>query len=153
MPVTVDQIKQLREITDAPIMDCRRALEQSSGDIESAKKLLLEWGINRISKKTDRETNQGQVVSYVHSTGKIGSLVELVCETDFVARNEEFRKLGLEIAMQVASMNPKTVEELLDQAYIRDSSRKIVDLVSETIAKFGENAKITRFARFEIGKS
>ena len=148
--ITIDQIKNLRNQTNAPVMECKKALEESAGDPKKAAKFLEKWGVVRAKKKADRETYQGQIFSYIHTGGKIGVMVEILCETDFVARNHEFQKLGYETAMQVASMEPKDVKTLLVQQYIRNPKLKISDLVSQTIAKLGENIVIKRFERFEI---
>ena len=104
-----------------------------------------------MAKKATNITQEGAIFSYVHHNKKIASLVEIVCQTDFVAKNEEFQKLGQEIAMQVASINANTVEELLNQEYIRDPSKKISGLLNEAALKFGENIKITRFLRWQLG--
>lgn len=153
MSIPVDLIKQLREKTQASVADCKKALEKTSGDLEKAKKLLLEKGFEIAAKKKDRETQEGVVDSYVHTNGKIGVLVELLCETDFVARTVEFRNLAHEISLQVASMDPADVSVLLAQDYVKDPSKKVADLISETIAKVGENIVLKRFSRFEIGES
>jgi elongation factor Ts len=162
MPASTEQIKELRERTGAGIMDCKRAIDEA-GSMEGAEKLIKEWGLAGVSKKAGREANQGLVESYIHAGGRIGALVEVNCETDFVARTEDFRALVREIAMQVAAMNPSRVSAdqpssdgqsdvpLLEQAYIRDPSRTIRDLVHEGIAKLGENIVVRRFARFELG--
>jgi elongation factor Ts len=162
MPATTEQIKELRERTGAGIMDCKRAIDEA-GSMEGAEKLIKEWGLAGVSKKAGREANQGLVESYVHAGGRIGALVEVNCETDFVARTDDFRALVREIAMQVAAMNPSRVSAdqpssdgqsdvpLLEQAYIRDPSKTIKDLVHEGIAKLGENIVVRRFARFELG--
>jgi len=162
----MDAIKRLREETGAGIMDCKRALEDASGSIDGAHKLLRERGIARAEKRADREASQGLIHSYVHG-GRIGALVEVNCETDFVARTDDFKQLVQEIAMQIASMDPKYVSReelpegsdedahqavLLDQDYIRDGRRTIKDLVQETIAKTGENIRISRFIRYELGR-
>lgn len=152
MNITMDQIKQLREKTSAGVMDCRRALEEANGDVEKAAEILRKQGLEKAEKKSDRETSQGLVESYVHQTGRIGVIVEVLCETDFVARTEDFKSLCHEIAMQIASMNPKDTEELLNQEYIRDGSKKISDLVKEAIAILGENIVVKRFARIDIGE-
>ena len=164
MAITADQVKKLRERTGAGIMDCRRALEETGGDEDRAAELLRQQGLERAEKKAGRETRQGLIEAYVHAGGRIGAMVELNCETDFVARNPQFRELAHEIAMQVAAMNPSRVgdepgpdgapsgeEALLEQAYIRDPSKTIRDLVRSAIATFGENITIRRFARFELG--
>lgn len=152
MKITVDQIKKLRDATQAPVMECKRALEEAGGDPKKAAKLLEKWGVDWAMKKSGRETSQGQVFSYIHAGGKIGAMVEILCETDFVARNSQFQKLGHEMAMQVASMKPKTVDKLLSQEYIRDPKLKIKDLVSQAVAKLGENIVIKRLVRFEMGE-
>ncbi|OGD87309.1 translation elongation factor Ts [Candidatus Curtissbacteria bacterium RIFCSPHIGHO2_01_FULL_41_11] len=152
MGVSLDQIKQLREKTSAGVADCRKALEEAGGDFEKAEELLKSWGIDKAASKADREAGQGLVETYIHSGGKVGAMVEVNCETDFVARTDEFKTLAHEVAMQVSAMDPKDVEELLEQEYIRDSSKKIGDLVKEAIAKLGENIVIKRFMRFELGQ-
>lgn len=150
MAISTDQIKQLRKETKAGLMDIRKALEESNGNMGKAKKWLAEKGLSKALKKADRETSEGVVASYIHTGGTIGSLVKLGCETDFVAKTEEFRKLAYEIGMQIASMNPKDVEELLEQEYIRDPKKKVKDLIGENIAKLGENIKVIEFCRMEI---
>ena len=152
MGVSLDQIKQLREKTSAGVADCRKALEEAGGDFEKAEELLKSWGIDKAASKADREAGQGLVETYIHSGGEVGAMVEVNCETDFVARTDEFKTLAHEVAMQVSAMDPKDVEELLEQEYIRDSSKKIGDLVKEAIAKLGENIVIKRFMRFELGQ-
>ena len=152
MGVSLDQIKQLREKTSAGVADCRKALEEAGGDFEKAEELLKSWGIDKAASKADREAGQGLVETYIHSGGKVGAMVEVNCETDFVAGTDEFKTLAHEVAMQVSAMDPKDVEELLEQEYIRDSSKKIGDLVKEAIAKLGENIVIKRFMRFELGQ-
>ena len=166
MPVTAAQVKELRDKTGAGIMDSKRALEESAGDIAKAESILNAKGLASAAKKADRSTSEGLVVSYIHTGGRVGSMVELNCETDFVARTDEFGILGRNIAMQVAAMNPiyldrasipedvedvKDEELLSEQEYIRDSSMKITDLVKESIGKLGENIRIRRFSRFELG--
>ena len=150
MAISAQQIKELREKTQAGFADCKNALEESNGDMKKAEEILRKKGFEKAAKKSDRETGQGLVESYVHTTGKVGVLVSLLCETDFVARTDEFKSLAHEVAMQVAAMNPKDVPSLLKQEYIRDGSRTINDLVTETIAKLGENIQIGEFKRSEI---
>ena len=152
MKITTDQIKELREKTSAGIMDSKKALEETNGDITKAAEILRKKGLEKADKKSDRATEQGLVETYAHQTGRVASLVEILCETDFVARTEDFKTLAHEIAMQVASMNPKDLEELLGQEYIRDGSKKISDLIKEAIAKLGENIVVKRIARIEIGE-
>lgn len=152
MKIKVDLIKQLREKTSAGVADIRQALEKASGDLGEAEELLRERGFEKAAKKGDRTTNAGLIESYIHGNGKVGVLVELLCETDFVARTSEFKHLAHEICLQVASMNPTDNKSLLKQEYIRDASKTIVDLIKETIAILGENIKVGRFSRFELGK-
>ena len=151
MKITIEDVKKLRIKTGAGIVDCRKALEESGGDFKKAEALLKSWGAEIASKKKDRATGQGLVETYIHSGGKVGAMVEVSCETDFVAKTDEFKNLAHEVAMQIAAMDPADVEELIKQEYIRDSSKTIDDLVKETIAKVGENIVIKRFIRFELG--
>lgn len=145
--IDIQLIKQLREETKAGIADCKQALQESGGNMAKAKELLNEWGVLKAAKKGDRETTVGVVESYIHAGGKVGALVSLGCETDFVARTDEFKHLAREIAMQVAAMKPKDAEELLQQPYIRDQKVTIGDLVKQTIAKVGENIQVVQFTR------
>ncbi|MBI3984490.1 MAG: translation elongation factor Ts [Candidatus Levybacteria bacterium] len=150
MTVDVKLIKQLRDETAASIADCRKALEETKGDYEKALDWLKKHGIEKASEKQDRETSQGIIESYIHQNGKVGVLIEILCETDFVARTDDFKKLAHEVAMQVAAMNPKDVDSLLKQEYIRDSKVTIGELVKQTIGKLGENIVIKKLVRFEI---
>ncbi|OGG03042.1 translation elongation factor Ts [Candidatus Gottesmanbacteria bacterium RBG_16_37_8] len=152
MKITIDQIKKVREKTGGGVMDCRRALEESKGDKKKAVELLKKWGIEKSKKKEGRETKSGIVSSYIHGEGKIGVLVELLCETDFVARTDEFKNLAHELCLQISSMTPKDVKTLLNQEYIREPGVKIADLVKQTIGKLGENITVSRFARMELGE-
>jgi len=131
---------------------CKKALEEANNDIESAKKLLVKWGEKKAADKADRSTGEGVIMSYVHHNKKIAAIVELLTETDFVSGNEEFQKLASEIAMQIATMSPENIEELLKQEYIRDNSKTIDALIKEAILKFGENVKVGRIVRWEIGR-
>lgn len=151
MNVKVTDIKKLREKTGAGIADSKKALDEAGGDMKRAEELVKSWGIEKAASKSDREAKSGLVETYVHGGGKIGVLVEINCETDFVAKTDEFKKLAHEVAMQISAMNPQNVEELLSQDYIRDSGKKIEQLVKETIAKVGENIVIRRFIRYELG--
>src|SRR4030088_1101178 len=160
MPSTTQLIKELREKTGAGIMECKRAVDDALGDLEKAEQLIKERGLAMAEKKAGREAGQGLIDSYVHA-GRIGAMIELNCETDFVARTDDFRTLAREIAMQVAATNPSRISAppesadgdvpLLDQTYIRDSAKTVQELVNETIAKVRENVVIRRFARFELG--
>lgn len=146
----INTIKNLREETGAGVMDAKRALEEANGDVAKAKEILKSKGVERAAKKSEREIKAGRIFAYIHGTGMVGSLVKIGCETDFVAKNDEFTKLGNEIAMQAAAMNPENIEELLEQDYIRDSSKKIKDLVTEAISKTGENITVAEIIRFAI---
>ncbi|SMO51297.1 elongation factor Ts [Balnearium lithotrophicum] len=195
--ITTQMIKELREKTGAGIVECKKALQEAGGDIEKAVEILRKKGAAKAAKKADRATAEGIVVSYIHAGGKVGALVELSCETDFVARTEDFKQLGHEIAMQVAAMSPEFVSReevpselvekekeilrqqalsegkpehivekivegrlskffsekcLLEQPWIKDDSKTIKDLLTDYITKLGENIKVKRFCRFEIGK-
>ncbi len=150
MAIDVKLIKQLRDETAASIADVRNALEETNGDYKKALNWLKKHGIEKAGKKLERETNQGIIESYIHQNGKVGVLIEILCETDFVARTDDFKRLAHEVAMQVAAMNPKDVDTLLKQEYIRDSSVTIGDLVKQTIGKLGENIVIKQIVRFEI---
>ncbi len=147
--ISVDDIKKLRELTGAGIADCREALEETGSDIDKAVEVIKQKGLEKAAKKADRETRQGQVFSYVHG-GKIGVLVALLCETDFVAKTDDFQTLGKELCLQVASMDPKTVDELLAQEYIRDPKLKIDGMIKGVVGKLGENIKIGEFTRITI---
>ncbi len=163
---SLDQIKELRERTGAGVMDCKRALEAADGDIARAEQILAEQGVATAAKKAHRETAQGVIESYIHA-GRIGAIVEVNCETDFVARTDDFKTLARELAMQVVGANPLVVSEqdlseaetgdkeqlvLMLQPYIRDPSKNVRQLVNEVIGKTGENIQVRRFARFEIGQ-
>lgn len=151
MKVSVEDIKKLREKTGAGVADLRKALEEAEGDFKKAEELVKSWGIEKAASKSDRVAGAGLVETYIHGSGKVGAMVEVNCETDFVARTDEFKNLAHELAMQIAAMDPKDVREFEAQDYIRDSSKKVGDLVKETIAKVGENIVVKRFIRFELG--
>lgn len=151
MQVKIEDLKKLREETSAGVSDCRQALEDAAGDYEKAKKLVMERGIEKAAKKADRETGSGLISSYVHGD-KVGVLVEVRCETDFVARTDDFKHVCHEIALQIAAMNPKDVKELLASAYIRDPKLTIEALLKQTIGKLGENMSISRFTRMALGE-
>jgi len=142
--------KKLRNETSASIADCRKALEETNNNYAQAVEWLKKRGLEKAEKKSDRETSQGLIEAYVHN-GRIGVLVELLCETDFVAKTDEFKHLAREVAMQISAMDPKDVEALLKQEYIRDSSMTIEQLIKSVIGKLGENISIKRFSRLEIG--
>ena len=151
MKISTADIKKLREETSAPVMDCKRALEESNGDLQKAKVHLAKLGIARAQKKKGRDATEGLIYSYIHTGGKVGAIVEVNCETDFVAKTNDFKALVHEIAMQVASMDPKGEAELLEQAYIRDSKKNMKLLIDEAIGILGENIKVARFVRYVVG--
>ena len=146
-------VQRLRSESGAGVMDSKRALEDAGGDFEKARGLLKQRGLESVAKKSGREAKEGLIASYIHSGGRIGALVDLASETDFVSRGDVFQKLAQEIAMQVAAMNPATVEELLEQPYIRDGSKKIKDLVTEVASTTKENVHVRRIQRFALGES
>ncbi|UCH82892.1 MAG: translation elongation factor Ts [Candidatus Latescibacterota bacterium] len=197
MDIPASLVKQLRERTNAGLMDCKAALKESDGDLDKAVEYLRIKGLAAAQKKSERATSEGMVTSYVHPGNRIGVLVEISCETDFVARTDEFQNFGRDIAMQIAATAPLAVERadiaadvvekerelfrtqaleekkpekvvekivdgriekfytencLLDQAFIKDDSKSVSDLLNELISKLGENIKIARFSRFQIGQ-
>lgn len=145
----INDIKKLRELTGAGVMDCKRALEDADGDVEAAVKLIHERGLIKASKKGERKTGAGLIESYIHNE-RVGVLLELRCETDFVARADVFRNLAHELAMQIAAMNPENMELLFNQPYIKDESITVSELIKRGIATLGENIKVERFCRYEI---
>ncbi len=166
MEISTAQIKDLRAKCGAGIMECRNSLHEAEGDMEKALELLKEKGQLKAAKKADRATGQGLIETYIHTGGRLGAMIELNCETDFVARTSEFKELAHNLAMQIVAQDPQYVSKgeipegdekeaetacLLLQPYIRDSNRTVQDIIVETIARVGENIKISRFARFELG--
>lgn len=195
--ISAQMVKDIRDATSASFIDCKKALEETSGNVDKAVEILRVKGLAKASKKAGRDTPEGVVTSYIHAGGRIGVLLEVNCETDFVARNDEFQQFTREVAMQIAAANPTYVAEadvpediinkekeimkaqviesgkpdniankivegkiskyfeencLVNQIYIRDKKRKISDLLSELIAKVGENIQIRRFERFQLGE-
>jgi elongation factor Ts len=146
----IELVKKLREELGLGIMEIKAALEEAEGDEKKAKQILKEKGFKKAEKRAEKETHQGRVATYTHSTGKIGVMVELLCETDFVARNEDFLALTRDLCLQVAAMDPESPEKLLEQEFIKDPSQKVSDLITALISKFGENIKLGRISRFEI---
>jgi elongation factor Ts len=151
MSIAVEDIKKLREATGAGIADVRQALEEANGDFDKATTIIKQKGLDRAESKSDREVNAGVVEVYSHA-GRVGVLVEVLCETDFVAKTEDFKNLSHDIALQIASMNPENVEELLKQDYVKDSSMTVDALIKSVIGKLGENIQIGKIARIELGK-
>jgi len=152
MKISTDLIKKLREETGAPVIRVKKVLEELKGNEKKAIEILTKEGFEKAAKREDRETTQGLVETYMHHSGKVASIVEIMCETDFVSRNELFKNLAHNIALQIASMDPKDTKELENQESIKDPTKKISDLVKEVIAKTGENIRIGRFFRVELGK-
>ncbi len=167
MEVTVELIRSLREQTGAGIMECKQALEASQGDLEKAGEALRLQGFADVAKRANRVTNQGVVEAYVHTGGRVGAMVELGCESDFVARTDEFKKLAHDLAMQVAAMGPVYVDEsdieegdsrpvaqvsLLQQPFIKDNSSSVEEMLKEAAAKLGENVRVLRFSRLALGE-
>ena len=146
----IELVKKIRAEMGLGIMEIKAALEEANGDEKRAKEILKEKGYKKAEKRAERETHQGRVATYTHSTGKIGVMVEMLCETDFVAKNEDFLTVAKDLCLQVAAMDPENTEALLEQEYIKDPSQKIKDLVTALNAKFGENIKVGRIVRFEI---
>ena len=168
MEISVEMIRDLRQKTGAGVMDCKKALEQADGNSDKAEDVLREQGLSSAAKKAGRETREGLVHAYIHTGGRVGALVQLDCETDFVARTPEFQELAHNLAMQIAAMpstsyiskddieeeEKRPIEEisLLDQSYIKDPSRTVNDIVQDAIARVGENVKVRRFSRFALGE-
>lgn len=167
MEISTNRIKELREQSGAGIMDCRNALLEAGGDIEKAFQCLREKGFALAEKKAKRAARQGIIAAYIHAGGRIGAMVEVNCETDFVARTDEFKELAHNLAMQVTALCPQYISSeeipkgtdiepeeacLLLQPYIKAPNMTIQDIITEMIAKVGENIKVKRFARFEIGE-
>jgi elongation factor Ts len=167
MAISAQDVARLREETGAGMLDCKKALEENSGDFEKAKSHLREKGFAAAQKRAERETAEGMVASYIHHNGRVGSLVEVNCESDFVARTDDFINLVQAVALHVAGAAPLYLTEeevpkdstddpkevvLMLQPFVKDNDKTIGDLVTETIAKTGENIRIKRFARFELGR-
>jgi elongation factor Ts len=142
---SVDDIKKLRDMTQAGVADCRQALDEFSGDFTKAAEALRKKSLEKASKKADREVKSGYVFSYVHHTGKVAAMVALACETDFVAKNDAFQKLGSELALHICASGPENIEELLAQAYVRDASKTIKQLIDGVIGTLGENIQVIDF--------
>jgi elongation factor Ts len=150
--VDYQKLKELREKTGVSFSLCKKALEETNNNMAEAMKKLNEWGAKKAAEKAERTTSQGGLFSYVHHNRKVASMVELQCETDFVSGNEDFKKLGQEFAMQVASVKVTSVEELLKTEYIREAGKTMEQLLKDAVLKFGENTKVARIARWELGE-
>ena len=150
--LTIEQIRKLRESTGAPVIRAKKVLEEVGGDMKKAEKILRKEGFEKAAKRSGRATEQGIIATYNHHNQKVAGIVELFCETDFVARNDLFTELAHNLAMQAASMKAKDAEELEKQEFIKDPSKKVSELVKEVIAKTGENIRIGRVNRIELGE-
>ena len=166
MEVSVDQVKILRAQTGAGIMDCKKALEDSEGDVGKAEELLRQWGMVKAQKRAGQETGEGIVKAYIHSGSRIGALVEINCQTDFVAKTAEFKELAHDLAMQIAAMAPEYIDRsemkegdardpeqvcLLQQPFIKDPGKVVQDLITELVVRVGENIRVRRFSYFALG--
>ena len=166
MQITANAVKELREKTGAGILECRNVLQEALGDVEKAIQMLRERGLAKAEKKQSRSTGQGLVEAYIHPGGRIGALVEVNCETDFVARTPEFKELAHDIVLQVVASSPQFVSQedvppdvnvnpdeacLLQQPFIKDPRKTVKDIIIGTVAKVGENVRVKRFCRFELG--
>ena len=150
MAISADVVKDLRDKTGISIMECKKALEEANGDMDKALELLKARSAVIAAKKSDRELGAGVVTSYIHNAGQVGALVMLVCETDFVSKNDEFSALARDIAMHVSAMRPESVEDLLPQQFIKDPSKTISDLLSAATQKFGERVEVSRMSCFSV---
>ena len=167
MNISTEQVKELREQSGAGVMDCRNTLLETKGNLDEALQLLKERSLIKAEKKKERATSQGLVEAYIHTGGRIGAMVEVNCETDFVARTDEFKELAHNLAMQVAAIPAQFISQeeipegieleaqadcLLQQSYIKDPGLTIHDIINQAIARFGENIIVSRFSRFELGE-
>ena len=172
--MSVDAIKDLREQTSCGIMECKRALSEAGGDMGKAKEILRQRGLELALKKSDRVAKEGRVEAYIHNGSKIGVIVEVNCETDFVGKNDDFIRFSKDLAMHIAAMAPKYIKKddvpadvlkaqedqdafikascLLAQPFVKDASKSVQDLLNELVAKIGENILVSRFVRFKIGE-
>lgn len=164
MEITTELVKSLRDATGVSIMQCRKALEEAMGDMDKAKAILQEKSVEIAGKKGDRTLGAGAIASYIHASGTMGSMVQLLCETDFVSNNEEFKALARDIAMHVTAVNPEFLKEedapagtaseviLLNQPFIKNPELTITNLLQSAIQKFGEKIEISRFVRFSVSE-
>jgi elongation factor Ts len=148
--ISIDQIKKLRKETGISISECKKALEEAKGDFNLAKEILKKWGKEFAQKQSKREVKEGIIATYLHPNKKIGVILELNCETDFVARSKDFQDLAHELCLQIAAMNPQDIDSLFSQPWIRDEKKIIKDLFDQYIAKLGENISLKRFTRYEL---
>jgi elongation factor Ts len=146
--ITIDQVKELRDETSVSVQECKKALQEANGDKAKAKEILMKWGKDLASKKSTRGTTQGIIASYIHANGKVGVLLDLACETDFVAKSDDFKNLAHELCLQIAAINNET--DFLAQAWIKDPTKTIKNLIEDYVLKIGENIVVNRFTRYEI---
>ena len=174
MEITVEAIKELRNMTSCGVIECKNALEESNGDLNKAKEVLQQRGLELAAKKGSRDAKEGKIETYIHQGSKIGVIVEVNCETDFVARNEDFCKFTKDIAMHIAALNPKYVKKedvpedvlkeqedekafiketcLLEQPFVKDSKKTIQEIMTSLVASIGENIFIGRFERYKVNE-
>lgn len=152
MSYTVADVKKLREESGAGMLDCKKALEEAKGNYAQALEIVKKRGLAIAEKKADRETKEGYIASYVHMTNKIAALVEILCETDFVAKNDQFQQMAKDVALHVVAMNPDSVESLLKDQFVKDPSVTIEELVKGVSGVIGERFVINRFVRYEVGQ-
>ncbi len=148
--ISAEKVKELRIKTGASMMECKKALEEAGGDQIRAEEILKDQGAIMAQKKAEREIKSGLIDAYIHANQKIGVLLELGCETDFVARNEIFKELAHDICLHISATNPQSIEELLAQPFIKNPEQTVRDLINSAISKIGENIKIGKFIRFAI---
>ena len=146
---SIDQIKQLRAATGISVVECQKALRNSGGDLEKAKEILKKWGKEFAKTRLEREVKQGIIDSYIHSGKKVGVMIELRCETDFVAKSDDFKNLSHELCLQIAAISPDGMP-LFSQPWIKDQTKTIKDLIDGCIAKLGENIVLEKFIRYEL---
>jgi elongation factor Ts len=146
--ITIDQVKELRDETSVSVQECKKALQEAGGDKVKAKEILMKWGKDLASKKSTRGTTQGIIASYIHANSKVGVLLDLACETDFVAKSDDFKNLAHELCLQIAAINNES--NLLEQAWIKDPTKTIKNLIEDYVLKIGENIVVNRFTRYEI---
>ncbi len=150
MAVSAEVVKQLRDATGVSVMECKKALDEAEGDMDRAIDILKKRSAAMVAKKSDRDLGAGSVMAYVHNTSQVGSLILLSCETDFVSKNEEYIAIGRDIAMHIAAMRPESIEVLMTQPFIKDSSKTIADLLSGATQKFGERIEVTQMSFFTV---
>ena len=174
MAITVDNIKELREMTSCGVIECKNALEEAGGDFDKAKKILQKRGLEIAAKKGSREAKEGRIETYIHQGNKVGVILEVNCETDFVAKNEDFVALTKDIAMQIVAANPKYIKKedipeedlaeqkdpnafikescLLEQPFIKDPKKSVKTLITDLIASIGENIYVSRFTKYKVNE-